>query len=40
MVTETDYADFLDLLYGAPVEQGDWERVIARFADLIGGAKA
>ena len=40
MATETDYDDFLDLLYGAAVEHGDWERVIARFADLVGGAKA
>lgn len=40
MVTETDYAAFLDDLYGAPVEQGEWGPVIARFADLIGGAKA
>ena len=40
MLTETDYAAFLDLLYGAAVEPGDWERVIARFADLVGGAKA
>ncbi|HEY5300286.1 MAG TPA: LuxR C-terminal-related transcriptional regulator [Acetobacteraceae bacterium] len=40
MVTETDYTGFLDLLYGAPVEQADWEPVITRFADMIGGAKA
>jgi DNA-binding CsgD family transcriptional regulator/PAS domain-containing protein len=40
VLSESDYAAFLDLLYGAAVEQGDWERVIARFADLIGGAKA
>jgi len=40
MVTETDYTGFLDLLYGAPVEQADWEPVIARFADMIGGDKA
>jgi DNA-binding CsgD family transcriptional regulator/PAS domain-containing protein len=40
LLTEADYADFLDLLYGAAVEHNDWERAIARFADLIGGAKA
>jgi len=40
LLSETDYAGFLDLLYGAAVEPGDWERAIARFADLIGGAKA
>ncbi|HEY1750793.1 MAG TPA: helix-turn-helix transcriptional regulator [Caulobacteraceae bacterium] len=40
MLTEADHAAFLDLLYGAAVEQGDWAPVIARFADLIGGAKA
>lgn len=40
MLTETDHAAFLDLLYGAAVEHADWERVIARFADLVGGAKA
>jgi DNA-binding CsgD family transcriptional regulator/PAS domain-containing protein len=39
-VTETDYAGFLDLLYGAPVELADWEPVIARFASMIGGDKA
>jgi hypothetical protein len=37
LLTETDYAAFLDLLYGAAVEPGDWEHVIARFADLVGG---
>jgi DNA-binding CsgD family transcriptional regulator len=40
LLTEADYAAFLDLLYGAAVEPRDWERVIARFADLVGGAKA
>lgn len=40
MLTESDYAAFLDLLYGAAVEQGDWENVIATFADMIGGARA
>ena len=40
MVSEAAYAGFLDLLYGAAVEQGDWERVIATFADMIGGARA
>ena len=40
MLTEADYVDFLDRLYGAAVEHNDWERVIARFADLVGGAKA
>jgi DNA-binding CsgD family transcriptional regulator len=35
-----EYGAFLDLLYGAAVGQGDWERVIAPFADLIGGAPA
>jgi DNA-binding CsgD family transcriptional regulator len=40
MVTETEYAGFLDLLYGAPVEPGDWKTVITRFADMIGGEKA
>ena len=40
MLTESDYTAFLDLLYGAAVEQGDWGPVIARFADLIGGQKA
>jgi DNA-binding CsgD family transcriptional regulator len=39
LVSETEYASFLDLLYGAAVEQGDWERVIATFADMIGGAR-
>ena len=39
MVSEAEYADFLDLLYGAAVELSDWEKVIARFADLIGGAR-
>ena len=40
LLSETAYADFLDLLYGAAVEHSDWERAIARFADLVGGAKA
>lgn len=40
MVSEAQYAGFLELLYGAAVEQGDWERVIATFADMIGGARA
>jgi DNA-binding CsgD family transcriptional regulator/PAS domain-containing protein len=35
-----EYGAFLDLLYGAAVGQGDWERIIAPFADLIGGASA
>src|ERR1700683_4267660 len=39
LVSETEYADFLDLLYGAAVEQSQWEQVIARFADMIGGAR-
>jgi DNA-binding CsgD family transcriptional regulator len=40
LVSETEYAGFLDLLYGAAVEQAAWERVIATFADMIGGARA
>lgn len=40
MVTETDYAAFLDRLYGVPVEQDEWGSVIALFADMIGGAGA
>ena len=40
MASEAEYADFLDLLYGAAVEQGDWQRVIATFADMVGGARA
>lgn len=40
LVSKTQYAGFLDLLYGAAVEQSDWERVLTRFADLIGGARA
>ena len=40
LLTESDLAAFLDLLYGVAVEQGDWGPVIARFADLIGGEKA
>jgi DNA-binding CsgD family transcriptional regulator len=40
LLSEADYAVFLDLLYGAAVEPSDWERAIARFADLVGGAKA
>ncbi|HEY3800575.1 MAG TPA: helix-turn-helix transcriptional regulator [Caulobacteraceae bacterium] len=40
MLSESDYGGFLDLLYGAAVEQGDWSPVIARFADLVGGHKA
>jgi hypothetical protein len=40
LVTERDYAGFLDQLYGAAVEPDDWQPVITRFADLIGGAKA
>jgi len=39
-VSETDFAGYLDLLYGTAVEPDDWARAIARFADLIGGAKA
>jgi DNA-binding CsgD family transcriptional regulator/PAS domain-containing protein len=40
LLSEADHAAFLDLLYGAAVEQVDWTAVIARFADLIGGQKA
>jgi DNA-binding CsgD family transcriptional regulator/PAS domain-containing protein len=40
LVSETQYAGFLDLLYGAAVDPGEWERVIATFADMIGGARA
>ncbi len=40
MLSEVKYNAFLDVLYGAAVEQGDWERAIAQFADLVGGAKA
>jgi DNA-binding CsgD family transcriptional regulator len=39
-MNETDYTGFLDRLYGSVVERGDWEGVIARFADLVGGARA
>jgi DNA-binding CsgD family transcriptional regulator/PAS domain-containing protein len=40
LLSEADYGAFLDMLYGQAVERGDWEPVIARFADLIGGEKA
>jgi DNA-binding CsgD family transcriptional regulator len=40
LVSEAQYAGFLELLYGAAVEPGEWERVIATFADMIGGARA
>jgi DNA-binding CsgD family transcriptional regulator len=39
MVSEAEHGAFLELLYGAAIEQGDWVRVIATFADLIGGAR-
>jgi DNA-binding CsgD family transcriptional regulator/PAS domain-containing protein len=40
LVSETDFAGYLDLLYGTAVEPSDWAPAIARFADLIGGEKA
>jgi DNA-binding CsgD family transcriptional regulator len=40
LVSETDFAGYLDLLYGTAVEPNDWAPAMARFADLIGGAKA
>jgi DNA-binding CsgD family transcriptional regulator len=39
-MNEGDYAGFLDRLYGAAIERAEWPGVIARFADLVGGAKA
>jgi len=39
-MNEGDYAGFLDRLYGAVIERADWEGVITRFTDLIGGAQA
>ena len=39
-MNEGNYAGFLDRLYGSVIERGDWEGVIARFADLVGGARA
>jgi DNA-binding CsgD family transcriptional regulator/PAS domain-containing protein len=39
-MNEGDYAGFLDRLYGSVIERGDWEGVITRFADLVGGARA
>ncbi|THD64280.1 helix-turn-helix transcriptional regulator [Phenylobacterium sp.] len=39
-MSEAEFGAYLDLLYGTAVEPADWEPTIARFADLIGGAKA
>ncbi|HEX4197215.1 MAG TPA: helix-turn-helix transcriptional regulator [Caulobacteraceae bacterium] len=39
-MNETQYAGFLDRLYGSVVERDDWTDIIARFADMVGGAQA
>jgi DNA-binding CsgD family transcriptional regulator/PAS domain-containing protein len=39
-MNETQYAGFLDRLYGSVVERNDWTAVIARFADMVGGDQA
>jgi DNA-binding CsgD family transcriptional regulator len=40
MVSELEYAAFLDLVYGASAEPSLWGEVICRFADLVGAEKA
>jgi len=40
MLSELEYGGFVDLVYEAAVEPGLWVRVLEKFADLAGGAKA
>jgi len=40
VISERQYGEFLDLVYGAAVEPGSWTQVIERFADLMGAAQA
>jgi DNA-binding CsgD family transcriptional regulator/PAS domain-containing protein len=40
MLSELEYGGFVDLVYEAAVEPQLWVRVLERFADLAGGAKA
>jgi DNA-binding CsgD family transcriptional regulator/PAS domain-containing protein len=40
MLSELEYGGFVDLVYEAAVEPALWVRVLEKFADLAGGAKA
>jgi DNA-binding CsgD family transcriptional regulator/PAS domain-containing protein len=40
LIGESEFDEFLDVVYGAAFEPGGWETAIARFADLVGSAVA